>query len=479
MSTHHSKSARRKCWLGIFTPQLQLDQLCITQSEMHEIEVVIVRRQKPSAVISANKTALQVGIELGQTLDRAKAIAPSARFIEQRPEIEQEFQHSIAIQLQSMSSEVICYDSETLLVEIGASESLFGGFDPLLDKLRELLSSLGLCFRLGLGPHPHASTLIARYANTAWQMDAKEYKQWLEQRLVTEVLPLSLADSLEAMGVHQVGQWFALDQRSLSRRFDKRLLEFKQLYLGETQTLPTALGFEETFSSKISLQQSVDNTQSLRFVLARLINDLCAFLRLRQQACISCELALHHEGRRNCHPITRIQLSLSEATQNAAQLQSLWQQRLETVTLESPVDGVSLDAGQLQAYEAKTQDLLLNRNQQRTEKNGLIDLIRNRLGTESVCTLCLYDDHRPEQQLETSAKPPAYVMPLGLQRPVGFYPNAKPICAPQGSHHTEYLESGWWLNDQRRIYTIDQDSNGTKRWIYCEKGQWFCQGVFD
>jgi len=135
-------------------------------------------------------------------------------------------------------------------------------------------------------------------------------------------------------------------------------------------------------------------------------------------------------------------------------------------------------------------DFLNPRGSEDEEWGALLDRLRARLGPETVSSLGLAADYRPEKSW--CALPPGAV-PVGAasaataatdapRRPLWLLPEPHALeQMPRCIEGPERIEGGWWDGlDAMRDYYVAEGGAGARLWVYRERGSggWFLQGLW-
>ncbi|MGH8441308.1 MAG: Y-family DNA polymerase, partial [Nevskiaceae bacterium] len=118
------------------------------------------------------------------------------------------------------------------------------------------------------------------------------------------------------------------------------------------------------------------------------------------------------------------------------------------------------------------------------EWGTLLDRLRARLGPETVRSLGLAADHRPEKSwcsLPDGSTRGQASGATGARRPLWLLPEPQPLAQmPQCIAGPERIEGGWWDGlDATRDYYVAR-SGAARLWVYRERGSggWFLQGLW-
>ncbi len=407
---------------------------------------------------------------------------------------------------------------ELLLLEVAASERLFGGRRALLNQFFRVngvlaripwqqasssLSAMGLLRCQGLG--------LARPA------------------LVPDGLPLSTldaaqahVDTLERMGVRTWGQLRALPRDGVARRFGAALLDALDQAWGQRPERHTWLALPSRFDERLDLPATAHGIEGLAGTLTRLLALLRLWLVARQLGVLRLQLRWVHDLKRldgiELPPHAGLALHTAEPTQDLAHLRRLLDERLGRTTLAAPVRSLRLRALDAVSWAAPwagvSRSFLPEDNRPGDKLHQLVERLGARLGTHQVQRLQPQADHRPERQqrwvdaqvkIQVGAQVGA--QPASFTADALYPPWLLPHPLPLQVHHEvpQYggplqrlarlhrVEAAWWEAARQSHPGADPDSGGQPAlrdyfiahspekglvWVYRERFQWFLHGIY-
>lgn len=458
------KRSGDKLWLALFFPQLHIDMLDIGIQGDQPLAVVIQEGSR-RLIMSANTAAHEKGISPGLALNSAYAIAPELKVIEYDEQTQQKYLEQLSLWSLQYSSWVTPHMPDSILIEIGASLSLFDGLNTLLASLKSDLKSQNLCCYTGVAPIPSAATLFARTGINENITTITELHRTLGEIAVT-YLPL---DSFTQRGLRQSGirkckQLFELPASALSRRFGPDCSDLIYKLTGKLPDICPAFAVPESFSREIDLPIEVRETDPLQFPLHRHISALGGFLQSTDSGIKKLRLELKHRNKR----VTKIDIGFLEATADHKHVFRVAYERLSNTELTAPVNTLGIRSMELAPVRRDARDLFRKSQGQPSSVEQLIDNLEARLGKEKVYTLTSYDDHRPEKAwcaTQLASKTSVSHWPA---RPLWLL--QEPVVATDKltiKSSAERIENGWWEDvDVRRDYFIAVDTRGTHYWVF-------------
>jgi protein ImuB len=481
--------------------------------------------QQRQSVVLANVPAQRAGIRVGHVPAVARAVCPALQARQRDAAAERRLLLSLAAWAYRFSSHVSLSEPDALLVEVGASLRLFGGWPALEQRLRGELAAIGQAPALAVTPVPAAARVLAGLHDGLF-IDQRE--PMLTALGCVPVAHSGLGEKtvslLHHVGMRTLRDVFALPRAELARRIGPAELDTLDHMRGAQDVLPPPYRPPDRFAHRIEFDGAIEAWPPLLFPLRRLCSELALFLAARDGGVQRCEIVLEHEDT----AATRIPVELLAPQRDAQTLHELLRSRLERAELAGPASAMVLLAKDLPALCPRHHDLFEPRREQSLDWPALAERLRAHLGDEAVRRLAIAEDHRPEYawRVETrncrvghsplplagEAAPQARVRvaleaiaPLGsttltptlsrqrergksnapeLQRPLWLLPRAIPLRGepPRILAGPERIESGWWDGgDARRDYYVVQTRDGQRAWAYVPAGAsdgWMLHGWF-
>lgn len=488
-------------WLALRFPFLPLDLL--GERESKAPFAVVAAAQGAPRIVMANAAAAARGVHAGQTLAAALALDGGLRVRPRDPGAEQAALQRLATVAANFSSQVAIGAEPGLLVEVGASQRLFGGLVPLSRALAGACRDLGYHTDAAVAPTPAGARLLARTG---------------ERRIVRRIdtllalagpLPLTLAEipasacaSLAGVGVTDVAGLRALPRAELARRFGEAVVGWLDRLCGTRAEALRTFRPPSRFHARHEPGWAVERSEALGFIVQRMLRELAAWLLLRQLALLRATITLHHDE----DPPQCLELGLAEASADAAHLLVLARAQLERLRLAAPVVALELEARECVPLAGAAQDLYAAAAP-REDLPRVLDRLRSRLGDDALHGVAAAADHRPEratQRVAPASQAPAAAAGAcaaagaGQGAPVPTTPSTRPLFllrAPEpladwlprlggvvGVGAIERIESGWWdeapvARDYRQLLT----AAGVRLWVFAERSdatRWMVHGVY-
>ena len=444
------------------------------------------------------------GLRIGMRQASAMTIAPEVLLMPRVPDREQEALDAVALALLQYTPELALVEEATLLMDVSASLSAFGGRLPLCRRVRDSIHALGFSVRLGMAPTAQAAWLFAHQRGHRRRVVQLHSMKRLLDRISFRVLPAArvYASWLEELGCRTLADVRRLPRAGLRRRTDAVLIESLDRAYGEAPELFDWIVAPKTFSASLELPYRIEQAAQLLSATQRLLLQLTGWLAARQQAVAACHLSIAHErerpGRTQREP-SAIHITLAEPAWEAPHLLRLFKERLERLTLPCPAIGLSLTATQLADRVAPSEQLFPEPGGTPEDYKRLLELLVARLGPDAVQLPCLHEDHRPEvanqwqRAINAKSRPREVADDSFAERP--FWLLEEPLTLRMQGDHPFYgsplrlllgperIETGWWDEPLvMRDYFVAQGGEGACYWIYRERdagsARWYLHGLF-
>ena len=497
-------AAGRELWLALHLQGVILESLRPAAAPRPDAQpVAVVDLEHDGKVVCAcDDLAAAAGVTPGMALNSALALMPELQTLPRDPARERALLDAIAQLGLGFTPRVSLEPPDAVLLEVRGSLRLFGGARALCEQVRERLQAAGVTAQLALTPTPLASLWFAR----AGQQVALRRVDQLATRLAS--LPLAVTrwparsvQLLVTMGVRNLGDCQRLPRDGFSRRFEPRLLAMLDRASGRVPDPRVAFRARERFVARRDLEPELSDMRRLEDASLPLLDELCAFLRLRARGVQTIEWRFVHREA----PDTRLRLRFVEPVAAAKRIAHVFHERLVRLELPEPVRAVRLASGPLvELPQAATELFVADRRESGAAVPQLVERLRARLGLDAVHGLCLVPEHRPESAWRTRyrwsdpsivASPDPADPAAGTLRPLWLLAEPQPLSGGaqpryQGTleleEGPECIESGWWDGkDITRDYYVAHNPAGVRLWVFRERprkgraaGGWFLHGVF-
>ena len=452
-------------WVCLLLPQLALDAVLRQQTDPDAPLALIGGPAQRRVLHAVNASAKQLGLRRGMLLSAAHALTRNFHALPFDPKLEAQTRLMLASWAYGFSSQVSTVFEHALVLEIGASRALFGGWDELGRRLSSELGEMGFRHRLAAAPNPYAARILVNVYDAIGVDDGQLATSLAGIPVERCGLPASITETLHRSGLRKLRQIFDIPRESLIRRFPPVVLAHLDALRGDSARPLTYFQPPDRFEARIEFEYEVESSQALLFPLRRLTSDLATFLSSRDGGAQRFALYFEHER----HPDSVLQVGLLTPEREASILFDLSRSRLEQLRLPEGTRGMRLVADDLPPFVPVSRDLFDTRPAQAVGWEQLRERLRARLGDDSVHGIRLHADHRPERAtrhpIEKLRATPAHLPP----RPTWLLPRPIPL---RGFGHevmdeAERIETGWWDgSDVRRDYVKVLTRDGQRAWAF-------------
>ncbi len=278
---------------------------------------------------------------------------------------------------------------KALVLEVSASERLWGGRERLLRHVLELNRPV-TTFK-----HAQGATSLVAVARLQGTQFADTEPDDLPLTALAMALP-HLA-TLHRIGCTRWGQLRALPRAGVARRFGASLLDALDRAYGDKPELYRWVALPQVFEATLELAAQVEAAPAMLFGARRLLQQLQVWLQARHWGVLAIELNWKMDARRNTATQGQLLLRTAEPSADMSHLQRLLVEQLARITLPAPVLYLGLRSLQTQALPGSTVSLLPDEKQTGDSLHQLLERLSARLGSHQVLQLRNCADHRPEQ----------------------------------------------------------------------------------
>jgi protein ImuB len=403
---------------------------------------------------------------------------------------------------------------EAVLLEVSASQRLWGGRQRLLERL---LRATAVAPDSGWAGGPTSRVALAG-------LRLKQQGPWVlpapsDFPLATLSAARPHLGTLARMGCRRWGELRALPRAGVARRFGADLLEALDAAFGERPERHAWLALPERFDMQLELPALASSAPELMGVVQRLLAHLQAWLQARQLGVLAFELEWALDLRRHdgvaLPPHEQLLVRTARPAQQMAHLRRLAGERLAQLTLAAPANRLRLRALDTAPWDGANASLLPEERASGVPLHEFVERLAARLGPASVRVPRLQADHRPECMqawaAASAAAPAPAPMPLADGAAQGLYPPwllREPLPLVVRNEQPQYqgplqlltraqrLEAGWWGKTASamafRDYYIARSPQAGLLWVFRERplagpaaggggpagARWFLQGLY-
>lgn len=486
-------------WLACHLTQVSFEAVAhINPEPCFDIAPVVIHdgHHRQPIILACNERAIAHDLRPGMRLGVAHSLVAGLHARMRDIELETSAVEMLAKRSLHFSSAVVIGSQNMLLLEVGGSRRLFGDLNDLIQRYATAINQCGFTHNLALAPTPGAATLLSENTPGTIITDADTLRSALA-RLPISSLTLSkrIHSSLNGMGLSVIGDLTRMPRDGLARRAGPDLIKKLDRLLGHQADPRNFFRPGQYFFSRLSFTDEIQNQQQLMQVVEKLLLQIESMLKIHTSGVHQLHWVFEYHGSMP----TRMTLNLSKPEHDAQHLCSLMNTRTESLQLNEPVHTVSLKSSLFEKTTAKETELFPEIGLENTPRFDLIDRLRARLGDESIESLDLISDHRPESAWRgttpgnaapgnTTTAHRNCVLP---QRPVWLLRKPRPVAVREGQpwingalqivRGPERIETGWWESASvRRDYYVGLSQAGRRLWIFHDirTDCWFIHGIF-
>lgn len=493
-----------RLWIAVHLPRLPFEAFFPKHAPDSGCAVLDNER-----VMAVSAVAWQAGIRNGMRRGGVLMLAPDTAVLDRDVARERECVYAAAMALLQYTPQVAPSDESMLLMDVGASLTLFHGAHALCRRIRADMRALGFTAILGCAPTARGAWLLARHGRGhARTLQMRTLQRRLD-RLPALLLPPArrFAEWLDGIGCTTVAELRRLPRPGLQRRCGRELLDVLDAAYGMVPEAHDWIELPETFRAQIEIFGRVEKADELLAGVERMILQMLGWLSARQLAVQRIVLEMVHERGRVARPPSTLEITLAEPVWRGDHLVRLLKERLASQVLDAPVIGLALEAVDVVPMEPPSESLFPDPKGSESDQLQLIEVLTARLGAESVLRSDPQADYRPE--VANAWKPVtgqvrASDLQAGLPANLDQFPRptwilAKPIQLLIREHRPFYgsplrmvsnperIEAGWWSEAQSRDYFMAEGKDHTLYWVYRERivaedgephPRWFLHGLF-
>ncbi len=296
--------------------------------------------------------------------------------------------------------------------------------------------------------------------------------------LAAGALDQRLQQKLQRAGITTFGELLGLPRAALQRRFGNGPGDYLDRIEGLAPDRHRVYRPPARYKGDLAMPAPIRVSEGLLFAGRRLLEELCGHLTALDASVQTLRWRLQHEDR----PESHFSIGLATPDRDLHRWLAVLREHLSQWRLPAPVSHLRLDADQLLAFRPRQKDFLNNSSQQEN-RDYLLERVRGRLGSQSVTSIGILPDHRPEKSWAYGI--PAGDRPVaGPRRPLWLLPEPRTVD-PAELHfltRAERIETGWWDGaGYTRDYFVADHLDGRRLWVFQQhkpEADWFIHGIF-
>jgi protein ImuB len=485
---------------SIFIPHFQVQSLVRNEPELSGKAIAVVHSDAGDPalqkVVEANIAAIRAGVEPGMTRLRLQHFPEVT--IRQRSMAQENSAHAALLDCAGgFSPRVEDAAHDTVMMDLEGLDRLFGSHAEIADQIYDQIILLGLQPQVAVAANPDAAICASRgFTGTRVIPCGMERKQLASIPLTLLTAEQPFLETMNRWGLHTFGDFAALPPVKISERLGQDGVRLHTCARGASarplDPHKEPLRFEET----MELDDAIAMLEPLRFILTRLVDQICHRLRMRHRAT--------HEVRVRLDAYERV-LQLPMPVCDSKMLVELLMLDLESHPPQAAVTKVSVEA--IPAKPRAVQNGLFVPLSPEPEKLEVtLARIAHVVGKDNVGSPEVLDTHRPDafrvgrfDSMKPGAGATASFPSLALRRfrpPLeatvksrngapgwiafqGFFGPVTTASGPWKSSG-EWWQQDHWAREEWDVRVRTQKGLLLFR-IYCDpnNGRWFAEGVYD
>src|SRR5438477_1984403 len=275
----------------IFVPDFPVQALLRVEPDLRSQAVAVLEGKAPlEKVFAVNEPARCSGVEMGMTKLQVEACPELV--LRTRSPLQENSAHAALLDCAQLFSPCIeDAGCDTIILDLAGIESLFGPLPKIAHDIARRASDFGFEANVAVAANPDAAVIAARgFPGITVIAEGKEAEQL--GSLPVEVLLADGSDLDRAQILHTLSRWgirnlralAALPEIALSERLGQEGVRLQQLARGATSRTLVPVEPPLVFEEAIELEHPLVLLEPLAFLLARMLEQLCARLSARALA---------------------------------------------------------------------------------------------------------------------------------------------------------------------------------------------------
>jgi protein ImuB len=297
----------------LFVPDFPVQAVVRVEPELRGKPVAILAGAPPlTKVFAVNREARNLGVETGMTKVQAEAFngiswrwrSPSQEATAYAALLDCAWTISPRVEDGAKREEQDF--SDTAVLDIAGCEKLFGSPEKIAHDLKRVSSELGFETNVAVAGSPLAAVCAAQgFAGVTVISTGEEGSRIGSLSLEALRIPFEFVETLKRWGKTTCADFAALPEIAIVERLGQEGLHWWRLARGADDQHLIAKEFPSNFEEHMDLDSPVELLEPLLFVLNRLLEQLCARLRMHVLAIgeIKVTLTLERNDSRTKEPI--------------------------------------------------------------------------------------------------------------------------------------------------------------------------------
>lgn len=270
---------------AIFVPNFMVQAVLRSEAALRARALALIEGTPPIwSVVAVNEAAARAGIRIGMTKTQVEQFCGIE--IRHRSPGQEKAAHATLLDLGwSISPRIEDAALDTIVLDLAGLNSLHGSDEDIAKQMMSRAVELGLAVNVAVASKIDVAILAAHGFFGLTVIPEGEERERLG-KLPVNVLSLSMEifETLNNWGIYTCEAFAALPVVQLSERLGQEGVRLHELARGESVRSLMLAEPEIHFEEEMELEDAVEELEPLSFLLARLLNQLCARLNARSLA---------------------------------------------------------------------------------------------------------------------------------------------------------------------------------------------------
>ncbi len=404
--------------------------------------------------------------------------------------------------------------ADGLMLNIRGCEHLWGSADGLVQSLHDAMRRIGITVRSSRAPTRAMAWGVSRYGldTLSGHRAVRDQHSNVLRMLPIEAMGFDEThlQGLIEVGITRVEDVLAMSRKALVSRFDPRVLECIDAWIGATHDPVQDAPPRERLRRGRCFDGPVEDRQAIALTIRDLVTSLAEAMESIGVGAEAIEISMPPSDR--VQSWVRWTWHGTAPTRCPDLLSGILLERLDRTDVSHGVEAVYVEAVQTSPLQPRQRMAWRGVSSGEHGVRGrLVDLLRAKCGDHRVSVMGLLERHAPEQRvtlldpvaLREVHTPYQCGEDDALDRPTRLYPPLSADIQLPNQHREghirrgtrcshliaavgpERIETPWWSCDEQVSETRDywrvQRSDGLWLWVYCRggsNGEWFIHGVW-
>lgn len=279
----------------LYAPDFSVQAAARVEEELRQQPVAILDGTPPWVkVFALNSKARQISLCLGMTKAQARLFDVKLR--SRIPSQEAAAHQALLDCAYAFSPRVENTCLDTVILDIAGLERLYKTSQNIGQSLKRLATEFGLELNVGIAANPEAAALAARgFPGVTVIPVGSELKHFGPLQVSILHFSPELQETFYSWGIHTLQALAALPEIGLIERLGQEGKRLQVLARGLNQRPLVPMEPEFKFEESLELEACIELLEPLTFLLARLLQPLCARLAARSLAASAVTLTLELE----------------------------------------------------------------------------------------------------------------------------------------------------------------------------------------